>query len=165
MTETLTNAATQDDRTQNEDTKIVIKMLVETEAEKTDSQITTNRVSAVIRDGLRLSDVRVVEAKRKDNRGPNPGIVIASVETKEQKEKLMKNKKRLRQTRGYRKVYNEDELSHEARTHKSNMATLLREIGREKDFVFANGKIQKRGQAPRRDEDGAREHRSIDRDG
>jgi hypothetical protein len=45
----LTNAATQDDRTQNEDTKIVIKMLVETEAEKTDSQITTNRVSEVIR--------------------------------------------------------------------------------------------------------------------
>ena len=136
-------------------------MLAETEAEKTDSQITTNRVSAVIRDGLRLSDVRVVEAKRKDNRGPNPGIVIASVETKEQKEKLMKNKKRLRQTRDYRKVYIEDELSHEARTHKSNMATLLRE----KDLVFANGKIQKRGQASRRDEDGAREHRSIDRDG
>jgi hypothetical protein len=42
---------------------------------------------------------------------------------------------------------------------------MISTTGREKDFVFANGKIQKRGQAPRRDEDGAREHRSIDRDG
>ncbi|VDI19364.1 Hypothetical predicted protein [Mytilus galloprovincialis] len=35
------------------DTKFVVKMLPETDAEKTDTQLTKNRVSAIIRDGLR----------------------------------------------------------------------------------------------------------------
>ncbi|VDH95631.1 Hypothetical predicted protein [Mytilus galloprovincialis] len=93
------------------DTKFVVKFLPETDAEKTDSELTKNHVPAIIRDGLRLHDVRVVEATKIESKGSRPGLVIASVENEEQKVKLMKT---------------------------------LNGIGREKDFVVVNGKIQKR---------------------
>ncbi|CAG2228057.1 unnamed protein product [Mytilus edulis] len=126
------------------DTKFVVKMLPETDAEKTDSELTKNRVSAIIRDGLRLHDVRVVEATRIESKGSRPGLVIASVENEEQKEKLMKSKIKLKYSRDYQKVYIENELTSEARVQLSNMMTVLNGIGREKDFVVVNGKIQKR---------------------
>ncbi|CAC5381705.1 unnamed protein product [Mytilus coruscus] len=63
------------------DTNIVIKMLSESEAEKTDPAITKNRVCAIIRDGLRIHDVKVLSVERKESRGRNPGVVVASVET------------------------------------------------------------------------------------
>ncbi|CAG2202245.1 unnamed protein product [Mytilus edulis] len=80
-------------------------MLSESEAEKTDPAITKNRVCAIIRDGLRIHDVKVISAERKESRGRNPGVVVATVETSEQKEKIMKNKIKLRQTREYNIEY------------------------------------------------------------
>ena len=72
------------------DTNIVIKMLNESETEKTDPAITKNRVCAIIRDGLRIHDVKGLSAERKESRGRNPGVVVATVETTDQKEKIMK---------------------------------------------------------------------------
>ncbi|CAC5416100.1 unnamed protein product [Mytilus coruscus] len=95
------------------DTKFVVKMLSETDAEKTDSELTKNWVSAIIRDGLRLHDVRVVKATRMESKGNRPGRVIASVENEEQKEKLMKSKRKLKYSRDYQKVYIENELTSE----------------------------------------------------
>lgn len=157
---------TSETKNSDNDTKFVIKMLPETQAEKTDNEITKNSVSAVIRDGLRLSDIKLVSAERKTSKGKNPGIVVATVETKEMKVKLMKYKKNLKQSRVYSKVYIENELSHDARVHQSNIRTLLKGIGRERDFVFSNGKIKKREntQRPKNDRpELERENRQMNR--
>ncbi|CAG2234439.1 unnamed protein product [Mytilus edulis] len=81
---------------------------------------------------------------RIESKGSRPGLVIASVENEEQKKKLMKSKIKLKYSRDYQKVYIENELTSEARVQLSNMMTVLNGIGREKDFVVVNGKIQKR---------------------
>lgn len=143
--------AVSNNQTRN-DTNIVIKMLSESEAEKTDPAITKNRVCAIIRDGLRIHDVKVISAERKESRGRNPGVVVATVETSEQKEKIMKNKIKLRQTREYNRVYIEDELTREAQVNQTNMMAILKGMGRDKDFVFVNGKIKNKGNTHRRNE-------------
>ena len=135
--------------------KIVIKMLEEREGERNDPESVKHRVVSLIRDGLHLTDVKVTAAERASGNGGGkyPRVITAEVETKEQKEKVLKNKMNLRNTRNYRKVYIEDVLSKEARTNQANMRTLLKELGRDRDLVVRNGKLQKRGdgRAPRTD--------------
>ncbi|CAC5406288.1 unnamed protein product [Mytilus coruscus] len=118
------------------DTNIVIKMLSESEAEKTPCNYQKS----------------ILSVERKESRGRNPGVVVASVETCEQKEKIMKNKIKLRQTQEYNRVYIEDELTSEAQVNQTNMMAILKGMGRDKDFVFVNGKIKNKGNTHRRNE-------------
>ncbi|CAC5381706.1 unnamed protein product [Mytilus coruscus] len=64
----------------------------------------------------------------------------------------MKNKIKLRQTREYNRVYIEDELTREAQVYQTNMMAILKGMGRDKDFVFVNGKIKNKGNTHRRNE-------------
>ncbi|KAK3082716.1 hypothetical protein FSP39_003390 [Pinctada imbricata] len=84
--------------------KIVIKMLRERDGETNNPDITKGCVEAVIRDGLRLHDVKVVEVDRKKG-GRNPGVVLATIETKKQKDKILKNKSKLKHSSAYSRVY------------------------------------------------------------
>ncbi|CAC5409741.1 unnamed protein product [Mytilus coruscus] len=102
------------------------------------------------RDGLRIHDVKVLSVERKESSGRNPSVVVASVETCEQKDKITKNKKKLRQTREYKKMYTEDELSKEAQVNQINMMAILKGMRRDRDFVFVNGEIKNKGNTRRR---------------
>ena len=141
---------------------IVVKMLPEREREAEDSEITKNCVAALIRDGLRLSDVRVVSAERKKGSGRNPGVVIARVESREQKQKIMKNKSKLRKTRNYDKVYIEDETPRDVRNNEANLRTILREIGCTRDYVVKHGKLQRKFGSDRNQGDGHRDDNGRD---
>ncbi|KAK3099216.1 hypothetical protein FSP39_001099 [Pinctada imbricata] len=124
--------------------KIVIKMLREREGETNNPDITKGCVEAVIRDGLRLHDVKVVEADRKKG-DRNPGVVLATIETKEQKDKILKNKSKLKHSSAYSRVYIEDETPKEVRTQEANLRTILKEIGCDREYSVKNGRIQKKG--------------------
>lgn len=79
------------------DSTVVIKMLPEKAGESRDESITKGNVEAMIRDGLRLRDIRVKKGERKQNKRPtnkNPGIVKVVFETKEQNEKKGRRRKR-----------------------------------------------------------------------
>jgi hypothetical protein len=71
-------------------------------------------------------------------------IVIATVETTEQKHKIVKNKSNLRNSRNYSHVYIENETTIESRNMEANMRTILKEIGRDKDYLVRNGKIRRK---------------------
>ena len=64
--------------------------------ETSDSQVTMNKVNSLIRDGLKLKDIKVLKAERKGSYHGKPGVIIASIETAEQKGKLMETKKELK---------------------------------------------------------------------
>ncbi|KAK3082926.1 hypothetical protein FSP39_009209 [Pinctada imbricata] len=62
----------------------------------------------------------------------------------DQKQKVMKNKSKLKKTRNYDKVYIEEETPRETRMNEANLRTILREIGCSRDYVVKHGKLQRR---------------------
>ena len=54
--------------------------------------IAKNKVISLVRDGLKIRDVRVSDAQRKKANGDNPGLVLATFESHEQVSKVLKAK-------------------------------------------------------------------------
>ena len=91
---------------------VIIRNLKEGQNETTgSSSIAKNKFISLVRDGLKLKDVKVTNAERKQSKGDNPGLVVASFESFEQLNKVLENKKHLRKTSDYRSVYIEKFLS------------------------------------------------------
>ena len=67
------------------------------------AQESQDKVMALVRDGCKLSDVKVTQAERKFSRGKKPGPIIATIETFEQKQKLMKTKNAQKNVDKYKK--------------------------------------------------------------
>ena len=123
---------------------ICIRNLNFDQREKTDSGVTLDKVNGIIRDGLKMKDVKVTHAVRKETKGRNPGVVIATIETVEQKIKIIENKKVLRKTTNFANVYIENDKKFEVRAAENNMRILLKEIGKSDKFVFSNGRLQQK---------------------
>lgn len=101
---------------------IVIRNLPESQNENT-----KNKVNALFRDGLRLSDITVDNAERKQTYSASkPGVVIARLKNKDDKQRVMKGKTRLRESRQFSKVYiHHDQLPSE-RSASTNFRAILR---------------------------------------
>ena len=104
-------------------------------------QTVTGKVNALIRDGCKLTDVKVAVAERKASTGRKPGVIVATVETFPQKQKLMKCKAALKKTDTYKKVYIENDYCPETRKTDSNLRTILKEIGKNKQYRVEGGKL------------------------
>ena len=91
--------------------------------EVNDPQVTLNKVKWVIRDGLKVTDVNVVKCERKTSRGNKPGVILTTLETREQKLKVLENKKKLRNTRRshFTTVYIEEARPLASRINEANM--------------------------------------------
>ena len=55
--------------------------------------VTLNKVNSLLRDGLKLKDIKVQKVERKASSNGKPGVIIASIETLEQSERLWKQKR------------------------------------------------------------------------
>ena len=124
--------------------KVVIRNLKFDEQEARDPNITVNLVNSLIRDGLKLTNVKVVQAERKTSRNDKPGVIIAQFESFAQKKKVLDVKKSLKKIPKYQNVYIEDERSQEQRLAESNLRTVLQAVGKSKDYVLINGRFVKR---------------------
>ena len=104
-------------------------------------QVTRDKVMSLIRDGCKLADVSVTHAERKSTRSKKPGPVIATVESFEKKQTLMKAKNSLRNIDQYKRVYIENEYAPEIRSVDNNIRTILKEIGKDKKYHVNVGKM------------------------
>ena len=104
-------------------------------------QTVMDKMNAMIRDGCKLTDVTVTAAERKTSAGRKPGVIIASIETFPQKQKLMKCKSALKKTVAYKKVFIDNDYSPETRKTDSNLRTILKEIGKNKQYRVEGGKL------------------------
>ena len=98
------------DRTRN----VIIRNMPETERERTEPNVTLNRVKSLLRDRLKLHNVNVMSAERKQARGKQKhGIVVVQLESTEQKRDVMKVKGKLKMMTQYKDLFIEDDLSPE----------------------------------------------------
>jgi hypothetical protein len=104
--------------------------LRESADERTDHMVLKRKVETLVRDGLKLAKVTSVEAKRKPDRCDRPRIVIATVETKEQKAEVMKANVTLRRD------YVESDLTINELHTQSSVRTILPELGKERDYSY-----------------------------
>lgn len=119
--------------------RVVIRNLPEDKNES--RQTTLDKVNALIKDGCKLSDVTITSVERKSIKSKKPGLIIATCDNFEQKQKLMKAKSHLKNFQKYNKVYLENDYSQEIRTCDSNFRTLLKVMGKERQFRVAGGKV------------------------
>ena len=92
-------------------------------------------VNGILKDGLRLRDVTVTKARRisaqnsennDSGRDSKPGVIIASLRNKDDKTKVMENKKKLNESRNRHKgVFIHSDQSREERLQRTNMKTLI----------------------------------------
>lgn len=80
---------------------VVIRNLPERENENV-----KNEVNGMIKDGLKLRDLDIESAVRKiSSTETRSGIVIAKLKSKEDKQTIMKNKSKLKDSRKYENVF------------------------------------------------------------
>ncbi|KAH3707564.1 hypothetical protein DPMN_066974 [Dreissena polymorpha] len=108
--------------TQDRTLNVVIRNLPETA-----SGSTSSKVNAMLKDGLKLSNITVSRAERKKSRTESrPGVVIATFKCKEDKQTVMNAKPDLRHISQYSKVFINQDLAPEQRKNSQNFATILR---------------------------------------
>ena len=130
---------------------VVIRNLNYDPREQTDKSVTLNKVNKLLRDGLKLKAVKVTSCERKQARGQKPGqkpgLIVAKIQNAEQKQTIMNVKNSLKNTSDYKDVYIEHDRSFSTRVNESNMFTVLKELGKAKDYyVTSNGRILKKNE-------------------
>lgn len=107
--------------------RIVVRNLVERENENI-----KDRVNNII-DYLKVREISVETAERKaNNYNSKPGVVIATFASKDDKEKVMKVKRNLKDGTRYHDVYLENDIPVHQRKMKNNLRTIVNTLGREK---------------------------------
>ena len=119
--------------------RIVIKGIPQEPNES--EQCTADKVNALIRDGCKLSHIRVTKVQRVQPRGKGPGPIIATVDSFEQKQTLMRAKRVLMNSNNYKRVFIENDYGPEVRKSDSNWRTILKEIGKQNQYRVAGGKL------------------------
>ena len=107
--------------------KIVIRNLIERE-----NVNIKDRVNNII-DYLNIKKICIESAERKvNNYNSKPGVVIATFFTSDDKEKVIKVKRNLKDGTRYRDVYLENDVPVHQRKMKNNLRTIVNTLGREK---------------------------------
>ena len=134
--------------------QVVVRNLKYDEREERDPNMTVNLVKCLVRDRLKLANVKITHAERKCSRNNKPGVGIVKCESSALKQTVLtcSTKKSLRKIRTYQDVYIEDERSHEQRLSESNIRTLLQAVGKSKDYIVVNGRFMKRSATPTPDQ-------------
>jgi hypothetical protein len=129
---------------ENTDCSVVIKNVKVDPREEQNSVHTLNAVHKLIREGVQLSDVKVVSAERKRGYGNKPGVIVVKLETQAQKIKLMKSKKSLKNTPAYNQVYIDNDLPRDVRNTENSLRILLKEVGKDKDYFVRGTRLMRR---------------------
>lgn len=101
----------------------------------------TNKVNSVIKDRLKLSNISVVSAERKESKvGRFPGVVVAICRSTEEKRGILSSKKRLKDTKNFSRVYISSDKTLQQRIFESNMRVLAESVG---DNELTGGRIHR----------------------
>ena len=101
-----------------------------------------NKVNALFRDGLRLANVSVKDAERKQSHNDSkPGVVIATLKNKEEKQQVMREKSKLKDSRRFSKVF----IHHDQVPSQRNMSSNFRAILRASKMNNSNSNLSMRG--------------------
>ena len=120
---------TNEDNVNNRELNIVLRNVPERQNENE-----CDIVNGILKDGLRLREITVTKARRipvqshdnKDSDRTRPGVIVASLQSKDDKRKVMENKRKLNESRNRHKgVFIHGDQSKEERLQRANMKTLI----------------------------------------
>ena len=96
----------------------------------------------LVKDGLGLHDIHVINAKRLPSRTNKPGLVKMQVECLEQKKRVLREKQKLKDINGYDKVFLRSSKTHQERTMEANLKRMIQAVPSLKQFrLTGNGKL------------------------
>lgn len=108
----------------NIDLNIVIRELPMTQNENV-----LSKVEGLLKDGLKLRDVSVVAAERKESHlQSKPGVVIATMRNEADKKKVMESKQRLKESTRYRRVFIHHDQTMQERRSAANLRALVNAV-------------------------------------
>ena len=124
---------------------VVIKNLLPCQNELRDTGLVVNTVDRLFVEALGLNDINVIKASRIPSPVNSNRIspIIATIETTDQKVRIMKAKSRLNKTKNFYKVYIEHDLPIAVRRNNSNLMNILKIVGGERDYKIVRGRITK----------------------
>lgn len=113
----------------NSTNSFIIRNLPERERENI-----VNEVNCLLKDGLKIRDIKIDSAERKENRGNDgkPGVIVAKCKAREDKQTIMKCKSKLKDSRRYERVFIEHDVPKQQRVFNSNMRAIINTLGRDK---------------------------------
>ncbi|VDI48249.1 Hypothetical predicted protein [Mytilus galloprovincialis] len=132
---------TNSSRQSNTRNRFIIKNYLFDERELTEDELTKHRFKGLLRDGLGLANVDIKSVHRKKKQGVYTGIVVVETSNMENKKEVMKNKSKLKSIRQFEKVYIENDMPLETRNFQNAMRTVLKEMGKDKDYKFAGSRL------------------------
>lgn len=149
LRERVDNRNVREARDEEHSLQIVIRELPEG-----DNESVVDKINAVIREGIKLPEVKVTSAERKKSfkRG-QPGLVIAQYASRNDKQLIMENKARLKDSRQHKDIMINHSKSREQRLQEANLRTIVNALGQGQLALRGNHVIR---QDQARDQD--REH-------
>ena len=107
-----------------------------------DNEDIQEKAKSLFSSGLGLRDISVVRAKRMRGYEGRPVVVKIQLQSLKDKKRVLLNKKELKNTQNYRRVFLRPSMSHTERIMDMNMRTLLRKIpGCENMWLTGHGKL------------------------
>lgn len=98
-----------------------------------------SKVNGVLRDGLRLRDVSIKSAERKQSRKENdPGVVIVKCNNIDDKKTILSSKRKLKDSRNFRDVFIHNDYSQQERIQTANLRTLIKAVGNDNLIIKGN---------------------------
>ena len=123
----------------------------------------SNKVSALVREGLKLKDLSFSNCERKRSYNDRPGLVVVTCRSSEDKKLIMDAKSKLRDSRQYRNVYISHDKNKEQRTSENNLRTIVRNIPGAADVLDVRGsRVVVKGQNRSNQNRAPTSHRSND---
>jgi len=99
---------------------VIVRNLGETTNENVPSKVNT-----LIRDGLKIPDVKVSKAERKQSRDGKAGVIVATFSSQQDKKKVMLAKAKLRNSNQFPDVFINHDQSRSDRVMADNFRTIL----------------------------------------
>ncbi len=110
----------------------------------TQAENVISKMNSLIKDSLKLWDVEVERAERKESylEGRH-GHILVKLKSIDNMKSVMKNKAKLKDSANYRNVYIEPDRSREERQNLSNLRTIMNTVGRDKLELSGSRLIRK----------------------
>ncbi|CAG2192512.1 unnamed protein product [Mytilus edulis] len=123
----------------NEAIRVIVRNLPESNGENV-----LNKVNALIKDGLHLKDVKAVSADRtKSYKEGKFGVVIVAFKSMNEKRKVMDKKRNLKDSRNFKDIFIENDLSKSQRILNNNLRNIVNAIG-ENRLEIKGGRVRTR---------------------
>ena len=132
----------------NEEQTVILSFLPQNDNEDLNQEVDT-----LIRQGLRLPHIPIVNTKRLNSTGNKPGIVKVQFKNLDDKKRVLNAKFNLAESQDYKKVHIRSSRSHADRLQEQNLKTLINfAFPANKDLYFtSNGRLMVSGFADGRD--------------